>query len=81
MTFYNYVAGGTIEAVVNLNSEQVIDSWTDPLARPGASPTILPRALTIAAADGRVKTLLGDINAAELQQIVLDPVPKLGGQR
>jgi hypothetical protein len=65
VSFYNYSEGGTINAVVNLDTGQVLRSSTNRAARPGASPQILPRALAIAAADPRVAEVLGNVRQAE----------------
>ena len=64
VTLYNYSDGGTVEAVVQVERGEVIGRWSNPRARPGGSPAILPRAMTIAAADSQVRAILGDINVA-----------------
>lgn len=61
LTWYDYTAGGTVEAVVNLDSSRVIERWANPEARPAASPLVLPRALAIASADEQVTGVLSDI--------------------
>jgi cytochrome c551/c552 len=61
LTWYDYTAGGTIEAVVKLDNRQVIERWANPDTRPATSPLILPRALAIAAADKGVTAVLPDI--------------------
>jgi hypothetical protein len=65
VTFYNYDQGGTVEAIVRLDSGQVVDTWTNPGARPGASPQVVPRAMSIASQDPEVIEILGDIRLAE----------------
>ncbi len=37
LTLYNYTTGGTIEAILNTNTNQILSQWADTLARPGAS--------------------------------------------
>ncbi|MGD2049270.1 MAG: hypothetical protein PVH03_07235 [Chloroflexota bacterium] len=64
-TLYDYDRGGTIEAMINLDSGQVFDLRFDPQARPGASPYIIPRALAIAASDERVSETIGDVRENE----------------
>jgi hypothetical protein len=58
---YNYTDGGTVNAILNLDTRQVVGRWVDSAARPGGSTTVLTRAMAIAAADPRVRGLLGDI--------------------
>ena len=65
VSFYDYSGGGTVDAIVNLETNQVVESSAHRDARPGASPQIMPRALAIAAADPRVTEVLGDIRKAE----------------
>ncbi|MEZ4644623.1 MAG: c-type cytochrome [Chloroflexota bacterium] len=64
-TFYNFDAGGTIEAVVNLETAVTVAFWQNPLARPAGSSLIAAKVLDIAAADAEVQALLGDIRAEE----------------
>lgn len=68
-TLYDYDSGGTIEAMINLDSGQVFDLRFDSQARPGASPYIIPRALAIAASDERVAETIGDIRENEPMMI------------
>lgn len=66
LTFFDYTAGGTIEAIVNLDTAGVIGHWTNAAARPGGSSAILPKAMDIAAADPQVRAILGaDIGAVD----------------
>lgn len=65
VTFYDYSNGGTINTVVNLDTTEVVDRWQNPLARPGGSTYVLPKALRIAAADPQVRATLGDIGTAD----------------
>nr|HMT22548.1 hypothetical protein [Promineifilum sp.] len=60
VTFYDYTTEGTIEAIVNLDRDEVIAHWTNDAARPGGSSRILSKAVTIAAADPQVRSILGD---------------------
>lgn len=66
VTLYNYSDGGTFELILNRETARIITYWQDLGARPGASRTIIPKALHIAAADKRVQTILGDIGAVEM---------------
>ena len=66
VTLYNYTTGGTFELVVNRKTARVISYWQDLDARPGASRTIIPKALSIAAADKQVQGILGDIASVEM---------------
>ncbi len=65
VSFYDYSDGGTVDAIVNLESGQVVKSTVQRDARPGVSSQVMPRALAIAAADPRVTEVLGDIRKAE----------------
>ncbi|MCA9936657.1 MAG: cytochrome c [Ardenticatenaceae bacterium] len=60
-TLYNHTSGGTIEAIVQQETAEVLASWSDPYGRPAGTPIIAERALDIAAADPDVQALLGDI--------------------
>lgn len=64
-TFYNLDAGGTIEAVVNLETAVTVAFWQNRLARPGGSSLIAAKVLDIAAANAEVQALLGDIRQQE----------------
>ena len=64
-TYYDYTDGGTLEIVINMSSGEVIDFWRNPDSRPGASPNSLPRAISIAADDNEVRSVLGDIRQVE----------------
>ncbi len=64
-TFYDYGAGGTVEAVVNLERAAVVGHWTNSEARPAGSSHVMPKALAIAAADKSVQNILGDIGRAD----------------
>ncbi len=65
ITFYNYEAGGTVEAVVNLERAEVVGQWANANARPAGSTHVMPKALSIAAADEAVQAVLGDISDAD----------------
>lgn len=60
VTFYNYTDEGTVEAIVNLDRDEVIGHWVNIAARPGGSSEILPKAVRIAASDPQVRAILGD---------------------
>lgn len=64
VTLYDYEAGGTLEAIVDSTTGEIIRSWTNAEARPGASSHIVPRALAIAGNDEEVIALLGDMAAS-----------------
>lgn len=63
--FYDYSDGGTINAIVNAGTARVIDRWREPAARPAGSPSILEKAVAIAAAEPQVRTVLSDIGAGD----------------
>ncbi len=65
VTFYDHELSGSREAVVDLQNQTVIASWHNENARPGGSTWVLPRALSIAAADAQVQSILGDIGRAD----------------
>lgn len=66
VTFYNYTDNGTIEAVVNLDRNEVLGQWANAAARPGGSAEILDKAMAVAAADPQVRAILGeDIGAVD----------------
>lgn len=60
VTFYNYTDDGTIEAIVNLDRDEVISHWANADARPGGSSEVLPKVIEIAAADPQVRSILGE---------------------
>jgi hypothetical protein len=66
VTFYNYTDDGTIEAIVNLDRDEVVGHWSNTAARPGGSSEVLPKVIEIAAADPQVRSILGeDIGAVD----------------
>ncbi len=65
LTFINYSDGGTIEAIVQSESESVIAHWQNLQARPAGSQHIVSKAIEIAAADSQVHAILGDIGDAD----------------
>lgn len=66
VVYYNRTDGGTIEALVDVETAAVIARWTNVNARPGGSTYILDRAMAIAAADSQVRSVLGaNIGAAD----------------
>jgi len=64
-SFYDYSDGGTVDAIVNLDTGMVVKSTVNREARPGASAQVVPRAMALAAADSRVTDVLGDVRKAE----------------
>lgn len=60
-TFYDFSDGGTVNAILRLEDDRVIERWREPDARPGGSASILSRAMAIAAADPEVHAVLDDI--------------------
>ncbi len=65
VTFYDYGAGGTVEAIVELTAEKVIAAWSNEQALPGASRHILPRAWAVASADPTVSAVIPNVRTAE----------------
>ena len=65
VTFYDHSKGGSLEAVVDLETTDLVASWSNENARPGGTTWVLPRALSIAAADATVLSILGDIGSAD----------------
>ncbi|MCA9923844.1 MAG: hypothetical protein KC421_15815, partial [Anaerolineales bacterium] len=63
--FYDHTDGGTVNAIVNLETSEVVGSWADTAVRPGGSRYILARAMDIAAGDVGVTAVLGDIGDAD----------------
>ncbi len=65
ITYYNYTDGGTINAVVNTETDDVVGGWLDETARPAGSTYIVDKAMAIAAADAEVQATLGDIGEVD----------------
>lgn len=65
VTFYDYEAGGTVEAIVNLEQAALVGQWTNANARPAGTSHVMPKALAIAAEDESVQAILGDLGAAD----------------
>ena len=65
VVFYDYREGGTVNAIVDTGTAQVIDRWLETAARPAGSPFIVAKAVAIAAAEPRVQAVLGDISAGD----------------
>lgn len=72
LLYYNYDDKGTIEGVINLSAQTVVDVWQDRGARPLAHTRNLDTAVTIAAADERVTSVLGDLSAADLMMVPMN---------
>lgn len=64
-TLYDYRISGTLEAIINRETAEILATWSDPYARPAGTPLIAEKALAIAAADPEVQALLGDIQSQE----------------
>lgn len=69
VTFYNNSDGGTVEAILNLESQEIISRWVAPDERPMPSSRILPKAIVIANGDSQVQALLGDLSQAESMMV------------
>lgn len=65
LTLYNYTDGGTLNTILNLDTQQVVGHWADSLARPGGSRFVVQKAVAIAAADPQVQAILGQIGTAD----------------
>ncbi|MEJ2750665.1 MAG: hypothetical protein P8183_22580, partial [Anaerolineae bacterium] len=63
--YYNYTDGGTINGILNLDTNEVVGGWLDANARPGGSTYIVDKAMAIAAADPEVQATLGDIGEVD----------------
>lgn len=72
VTFYNNSDGGTVEAILNLESQEIVSRWAAPADRPMPSNRVLPKAMAIANGDDRVQALLGDLRLAESAMV---PMP------
>ncbi len=62
--FYNHTDGGTVNTIINLSTNESIETWMETAVRPAGSQYILPRAMEIAAVDARVTAVLGNIGDA-----------------
>ena len=69
LTLYNYTDGGTIEALLNLDTRKLLDQWLNPTARPGAGEYTFQRALQIANSDARVRAILGDLSQLDIAMV------------
>lgn len=69
LTFYNFLDGGTVEAILNLDNSHLISYWLNVEARPAASATLTEQAMNIAAADVGVQAILGDLQAADVAMV------------
>ncbi len=66
VSFYDFTDEGTIEGIINLDTNQVVGQWANTAARPGGSSEVLPKVVEIAAADPQVRAILGeDIGAID----------------
>ncbi len=64
LTYFDHAEGGTVEAVMALDSRQILAHWRDTATLPGASEFVARRAMAIAAADAGVQAVLGDLATA-----------------
>lgn len=69
---YNYTDGGTIEGVVNLARETVLDVWENESNRPLASQRTLGTAVQIASLDPEVREVLGKVTAADITMVPMN---------
>jgi hypothetical protein len=65
VTFYDHAEGGSREAVVDLENNELIASWGNEFARPAGSTWVLPHAMAVASEDPGVQAVLGDIGSAD----------------
>lgn len=65
ITYYNYTDGGTINAIVNTDTNEIVGGWLDATARPSGSIHVVDKAMAIAAADAEVQATLGDIGEVD----------------
>jgi hypothetical protein len=65
IALYDYDAGGTVNAILNTDTDTIIARWFDSDAYPGGSEFVLPKAMEIAAADPGVQAVLGDLGDPE----------------
>ncbi|MEZ4519030.1 MAG: hypothetical protein R3C44_20160 [Chloroflexota bacterium] len=59
--YYDYANGGALEAIIDLDTQNVVASWKNDNARPGGSSEVMPIAVEIAGADPQVQAVLGEI--------------------
>ena len=72
MLYYNFTEGGTVEGVVNLDRNEVLDVWKSEETRPLASTRTLETAVTIASQDKEVRGLLGNVSTADLMMVPMN---------
>ncbi len=72
LLYYDFSAAGTLEGVVDLSTNRVLDIWEDGGGRPLASAHVLPRAAEIAAQDDRVRAVLGEFDPAEIMMVPMN---------
>ncbi|MFK7801435.1 MAG: hypothetical protein AB8G95_07390 [Anaerolineae bacterium] len=72
MLYYNFSEGGTIEGVVNLERNEVLDVWKNEETRPLASTRTLEQAVEIASQDKEVRSLLGNITSEDLMMVPMN---------
>ena len=47
LIFYDYTDGGTVNAIMDLDTSKIIGRWAEPSSRPNGSSYILPKAIVI----------------------------------
>ncbi|MFT5194634.1 MAG: hypothetical protein ACI85U_001643, partial [Candidatus Promineifilaceae bacterium] len=72
MLYYNFSEKGTVEGVVNLERNEVLDVWKSEETRPLASTRTLQKAVEIASQDKNVRSLLGNITSADLMMVPMN---------
>jgi hypothetical protein len=61
VTYFNPRDGGTINSILNLQTNELVDLWQEMESRPPGSTHVLGMAMDIAAASPEVRSVLGDI--------------------
>ncbi len=72
MLYYNLTEGGTVEGVVNLERNEVLDVWKNEETRPLASTRTLETAVEIASQNKRVRSILGNVSADDLMMVPMN---------
>ena len=72
MLYYNFSEGGTVEGVVNLERNEVLDFWKSEETRPLASTRTLQQAVEIASQDKEVRSILGNVTSEDLMMVPMN---------
>lgn len=72
MLYYNFSEGGTVEGVVNLERNEVLDVWKSEETRPLASTRTLQQAVKIASQDKEVRAILGNVTSEDLMMVPMN---------